>query len=63
VIRKFHLHLSKNEQKNRFLARLDDPENNWKFSVNAAKERGHLNACMKAYEETIRNTATEQAPW
>ncbi|HYW70700.1 MAG TPA: polyphosphate kinase 2 family protein [Pyrinomonadaceae bacterium] len=63
VVRKFFLHLSRNEQKKRFLARLDRPDKNWKFSVNDAKERGFWNDYMKAYEETIRNTATDYAPW
>jgi PPK2 family polyphosphate:nucleotide phosphotransferase len=63
VVRKFFLHLSKNEQKKRFLARLDRPDKNWKFSVNDAKERGFWNDYMKAYEDTIRNTATDYAPW
>ena len=63
VVRKFFLHLSRNEQKKRFLARLDRPDKNWKFSVNDAKERGFWNDYMKAYEDTIRNTATAYAPW
>jgi PPK2 family polyphosphate:nucleotide phosphotransferase len=63
VVRKFFLHLSKGEQKKRFLARLDRPDKNWKFSVNDAKERGFWNDYMKAYEDTIRNTATDYAPW
>ena len=63
VVRKFFLHLSKAEQKKRFLARLDRADKNWKFSVNDAKERGFWNDYMKAYEETIRNTATKYAPW
>lgn len=63
VICKFFLHLSKSEQKKRFLARLDRPDKNWKFSINDAKERGYWNDYMKAYEETIRNTATDYAPW
>src|ERR1043166_9433644 len=63
VVRKFFLHLSKNGQKKRFLARLDRPDKNWKFSINDAKERGYWNDYMKAYEETIRNTATDYAPW
>jgi len=62
-VRKFFLHLSKGEQKKRFLARLDRPDKNWKFSVNDAKERGYWKDYMKAYEETIRNTATDYAPW
>jgi len=63
VVRKFFLHLSKGEQKKRFLARLDRPDKNWKFSVNDAKERGFWNDYMKAYEDTIRHTATDYAPW
>lgn len=63
IVRKFFLHLSKDEQKNRFLARLDRPDKNWKFSINDAKERGYWNDYMKAYEDTIRNTATDYAPW
>src|SRR5499427_7458592 len=63
TIVKFYLHLSKKEQKKRFLARLDDPDKNWKFSANDAKERGYWNDYMDAYERTIRETATEHAPW
>jgi PPK2 family polyphosphate:nucleotide phosphotransferase len=63
IVRKFFLHLSKAEQRKRFLARLDDPDKNWKFSVNDARERKYWDDYMKAYEETIRNTATEYAPW
>jgi polyphosphate kinase 2 (PPK2 family) len=62
-VRKVFLHLSKAEQKKRFLARLDDPNKNWKFSSNDAKEREFWDQYMKAYEETIRNTATDYAPW
>ena len=63
VVRKFFLHLSKGEQKKRFLARLDLPEKNWKFSATDAKEREYWKDYMHAYEETIRNTATDEAPW
>jgi PPK2 family polyphosphate:nucleotide phosphotransferase len=63
VVRKFFLHVSKDEQKRRFLDRLENPEKHWKFSANDAKERGHWKAYMEAYEETIRNTATQEAPW
>lgn len=63
VIRKFFLHVSKGEQKKRFLERLDLPEKNWKFSANDAKERRYWKDYMDAYEETIRNTATDYAPW
>ena len=63
VIRKFFLHVSKKEQKKRFLERLDNPDKNWKFSASDAKERGHWNEYREAYEDTIRNTATKYAPW
>lgn len=63
VIRKFFLHLSKKEQKKRFLARLEDPEKNWKFSAADSHERGYWDDYQKAYEEMIRNTATKHAPW
>jgi len=60
---KFFLHISKEEQQKRFLERLDDPEKNWKFSVNDARERGFWDDYMEAYEETIRETASEKSPW
>jgi PPK2 family polyphosphate:nucleotide phosphotransferase len=63
LIRKFFLHVSKGEQKKRFLERLDKPEKNWKFSASDAKEREHWDEYMDAYEETIRETATKAAPW
>jgi PPK2 family polyphosphate:nucleotide phosphotransferase len=63
LILKFFLHLSKDEQKKRFLARLDDPNKNWKFSPNDAKERAHWDDYMDSYEDMIRNTATDYAPW
>jgi PPK2 family polyphosphate:nucleotide phosphotransferase len=63
VIRKFFLHLSKGEQKRRFLERLDNPEKNWKFSANDAKEREYWKDYMDCYEDTIRHTATKCAPW
>jgi PPK2 family polyphosphate:nucleotide phosphotransferase len=63
VIRKFFLHISKGEQKRRFLERLENPEKNWKFSANDIKERAFWNDYMKAYEDMIRNTATPEAPW
>jgi len=62
-VRKFFLHVSKKEQKRRFLERLDDPSKNWKFSANDAAERGHWGDYMKAYEDMIRHTATKDAPW
>jgi PPK2 family polyphosphate:nucleotide phosphotransferase len=63
AIRKFFLHVSKGEQKRRFLERLDTPEKNWKFSGADIQERGHWDAYMAAYEDMIRNTATKTAPW
>ncbi len=63
VIRKFFLHLSRGEQRRRFLERLDEPEKNWKFAVGDVRERAHWKQYMHAYEETIRNTATVHAPW
>ncbi|MFO7613143.1 MAG: polyphosphate kinase 2 family protein [Bacteroidales bacterium] len=63
LIRKFFLHLSKEEQKKRFLERLDREEKNWKFSASDVRERQHWDKYMEAYEEMIRNTATEYAPW
>ena len=63
VIRKFFLHLSRGEQKKRFLERIEKPEKNWKFSVQDARERGYWKDYMAAYEEMIRHTATDVAPW
>jgi len=63
IIRKFFLHVSKEEQKKRFLERIDNPEKNWKFSSADAKERGHWDEYMKAYEDMIRNTSTKDSPW
>ena len=63
MVIKFFLHVSKEEQQRRFLARIDDPSKNWKFSINDVKERAHYDAYMEAYEQTIRNTAAPNAPW
>lgn len=63
VVRKFFLHVSKKEQKKRFLERIENPEKNWKLSPSDAKERAHWNEYMRAYEDMIRNTATKKAPW
>jgi PPK2 family polyphosphate:nucleotide phosphotransferase len=63
VIRKFFLNLSKEEQKRRFLKRLDRPNKNWKFSQADIAERGRWNEYMTSYEEMIQHTATPQAPW
>jgi PPK2 family polyphosphate:nucleotide phosphotransferase len=63
VVRKFFLHVSCEEQRRRFLDRLKEPEKNWKFSLGDVQERQHWNDYMHAYEEMIRHTATEHAPW
>jgi PPK2 family polyphosphate:nucleotide phosphotransferase len=63
IIRKFFLNVSKKEQRKRFLARLERPEKNWKFSANDIKERAFWDDYMEAYNETIRNTASPHAPW
>jgi PPK2 family polyphosphate:nucleotide phosphotransferase len=63
TVLKFFLHVSRKEQKKRFLERLDRPEKNWKFSVADVKERGYWNDYMAAYEDAIRATATRAAPW
>lgn len=63
VIRKFFLNLSKDEQKRRFLARLSEPEKNWKFSESDVREREHWDEYMEAYEDMIRHTATPECPW
>ena len=63
AIRKFFLHVSKHEQKKRFLERLDEPEKNWKFSPNDVRERECWKDYQDAYEDLIRNTATKHAPW
>jgi PPK2 family polyphosphate:nucleotide phosphotransferase len=63
VIRKFFLHVSKKEQKRRFLERLENPEKHWKFSANDIKEREFWDEYMTAYEDTIQRTATKDAPW
>jgi PPK2 family polyphosphate:nucleotide phosphotransferase len=63
VIRKFFLHLSKKEQKRRFLDRLEQPEKNWKFSATDVRERERWDDYMRAYEDMIAQTATKHAPW
>lgn len=60
---KFFLHVSKEEQKKRFLARIDTPDKNWKFSSSDVKERAFWDDYMKAYTEAIENTSTGKAPW
>lgn len=63
VIIKFFLHVSKDEQKKRFLARIEEPEKNWKFSISDVKERQLWDKYMKAFEDAIENTSTDYAPW
>ena len=60
---KFFLHVSKKEQKRRFLERAKDPDKNWKFSVSDMAERHHWNEYQDFYEDMIRNTATKDSPW
>ena len=63
AIVKFFLHVSREEQKRRFLRRLDLPSRNWKFSVSDVAEREHWREYMRAYEETVRHTSAVHAPW
>ncbi len=63
AICKFFLHVSRKEQKKRFMERLDNPDKNWKFSASDVAERAHWNDYMSAYQDMIRNTAAEHAPW
>ncbi len=62
-ILKFYLHLSKEEQRQRFLARIDEPEKNWKFSLADIEERGFWKQYRQAYEECLAATSTREAPW
>jgi PPK2 family polyphosphate:nucleotide phosphotransferase len=63
VIMKFWLNVSREEQKERFLSRLDEPEKHWKFSVGDVKERSHWDSYMQAYEEMLNATSRPWAPW
>ncbi len=63
VIRKFYLHVSKDEQKRRFLARLEEPEKNWKFQAGDVKERALWDDYQRAYEDMLGATSTTYAPW
>jgi PPK2 family polyphosphate:nucleotide phosphotransferase len=63
IILKFHLRISKEEQRKRFLARLEEPAKRWKFSKNDITERGYWDKYMAAYEDMIRETSTDYAPW
>jgi PPK2 family polyphosphate:nucleotide phosphotransferase len=60
---KFFLHLSKEEQRKRFIARVEDPDKNWKFSINDVEERKHWEAYMHAYAECLAATSTNESPW
>src|SRR5262249_28165075 len=63
IVLKFFLHLSYEEQRKRFLKRLDTPEKNWKFSASDVRERQFWNVYQRFYEKTIRATASKHAPW
>lgn len=63
LVRKFFLNVSKDEQKRRFMERIENPEKNWKFSGADARERGFWNEYQHAYEDMIRETATPDSPW
>ncbi len=63
IVIKFFLNVSKKEQKERFIERVDDADKNWKFSASDAKERGYWDDYMHAYEELIKNTSTKKSPW
>jgi PPK2 family polyphosphate:nucleotide phosphotransferase len=63
IVRKFFLHVSKKEQRKRFLERIDESKKNWKFSLADVHERQHWKEYMRAYEDMIRATATAHAPW
>jgi PPK2 family polyphosphate:nucleotide phosphotransferase len=63
AVRKFFLNISKEEQKRRFLARLEEPEKNWKFSAADVRERGYWDQYQKAYESMIQHTSSKRAPW
>ena len=63
IVRKFFLHLSKQEQRQRLLDRLEEPEKRWKFSFDDVRERQKWGSYMRAYEDMIRHTATDYAPW
>jgi polyphosphate kinase 2 (PPK2 family) len=60
---KFYLHVSKDEQRKRFLRRIDEPSKNWKFSLADVEERKFWGRYMSAYEECLSATSTRQAPW
>jgi PPK2 family polyphosphate:nucleotide phosphotransferase len=63
AVLKFFLHVSKEEQRRRFLARIEEPEKNWKFAPADVEERAHWKDYMRAYDEAVRRTSTSDAPW
>lgn len=63
IVIKIFLNISKDEQKKRFIERINDPSKNWKFSATDARERTYWNKYMDAYEDLIKNTSTEESPW
>jgi polyphosphate kinase 2 (PPK2 family) len=63
LVLKFFLHVSKEEQRRRFLARLDQPAKRWKFNMDDVAERKHWDKYMHAYEDAIRHTSRDEAPW
>ena len=63
IILKFFLHVSREEQRQRFLARLDEPDKHWKFSLRDVREREHWDAYHEAYEDMLSHTSTDRAPW
>jgi PPK2 family polyphosphate:nucleotide phosphotransferase len=63
VILKFFLHISREEQKKRFLARINNPDKNWKFTLNDIEERKYWDKYQKAFEDAINHTSTDYAPW
>jgi PPK2 family polyphosphate:nucleotide phosphotransferase len=63
IVLKFFLYISKEEQRQRFLKRIEDQDKNWKFSLRDVEERHHWDEYMSAYEDTIRHTASKYAPW
>ena len=63
MVLKFFLNVSKEDQKQRFLDRINDPTKNWKFTMNDIRERQYWDKYMEAYEDILRETSTEYAPW
>ena len=63
VVRKFFLHVSRDEQARRFIKRLDEPDKRWKFSMGDVRERERWPDYMKAYEDVVQKTSTPDAPW